>query len=46
MEMQDFNLYELSRDYGEVPFVFWEAYDIGREYMEKFVARIGGSEHK
>ena len=46
MGMQDFNLYELSTDYGEATFGFGEAYNIGGEYMEDLVARTGGSGHK
>ncbi len=46
MGMQDFNLYELSTDYGEATFGFGEAYNIGGEYMEELVARTGGSGHK
>jgi len=46
MGMQDFNLYELSTDYGEATFGFGEAYNIGGEYMEEFVPRKGGSGHK
>jgi len=46
MGMQDFNLYELSTDYGEATFGFGEAYNIGGEYMEEFVPRTGGSGHK
>ncbi len=45
MGMQDFNLYELSTDYGEATFGFGEAYNIGGEYMEDLVARSGGSGH-
>lgn len=44
--MADFNLYELSTDYGEATFGFGEAYNIGGEYMEEFVPRSGGSGHK
>ena len=44
--MADFNLYELSTDYGEATFGFGEAYNIGGEYMEDLVARTGGSGHK
>ena len=46
MGMQDFNLYELSTDYGEATFGFGEAYNIGGEHMEELVARTGGSGHK
>ena len=46
MGMQDFNLYELSTDYGEATFGFGEAYNIGGEYMEELVPRMGGSGHK
>ena len=46
MGMQDFNLYELSTDYGEATFGFGEAYNIGGEYMEEFMPRSGGSGHK
>lgn len=46
MGMADFNLYELSTDYGEATFGFGEAYNIGGEYMEDLVARTGGSGHK
>ena len=46
MGMQDFNLYELSTDYGEATFGFGEAYNIGGAYMEEFVPRTGGSGHK
>jgi heme oxygenase (biliverdin-IX-beta and delta-forming) len=46
MGMQDFNLYELTTDYGEATFGFGEAYNIGGEYMEEFVPRTGGSGHK
>lgn len=46
MGMQDFNLYELSTDYGEATFGFGEAYNIGGEYMEDLVARTGGGGHK
>jgi len=44
--MADFNLYELSTDYGEATFGFGEAYNIGGEYMEDLVARTGGSGHQ
>lgn len=43
MGMQDFNLYELSTDYGEATFGFGEAYNIGGEYMEDFVTHADGS---
>ena len=46
MGMADFNLYELSTDYGEATFGFGEAYNIGGEYMEELVPRTGGSGHK
>ena len=46
MGMQDFNLYELSTDYGEATFGFGEAYNIGGEYMEELVARQGNGGHK
>jgi putative heme iron utilization protein len=46
MGMQDFNLYELSTDYGEATFGFGEAYNIGGKNMEEFVPRAGGSGHK
>jgi len=46
MGMQDFNLYELSTDYGEATFGFGEAYNIGGEYMEELVARQGSGGHK
>ncbi len=46
MGMQDFNLYELSTDYGEATFGFGEAYNIGGEFMEELVTRTGGSGHK
>lgn len=46
MGMQDFNLYELSTDYGEVTFGFGEAYNIGGEYMEELVPRQGSGGHK
>jgi len=46
MGMQDFNLYELSTDYGEATFGFGEAYNIGGTYMEDLVARTGESGHK
>ena len=44
--MQDFNLYELSTDYGEATFGFGEAYNIGGENMEKLVPRQGSGGHK
>ena len=46
MGMQDFNLYELSTDYGEATFGFGEAYNIGGEQMEELLPRQGGSGHK
>ena len=46
MRMQDFNLYELSTDYGEATFGFGEAYNIGGEHMEELLSRQGGSGHK
>lgn len=46
MGMQDFNLYELSTDYGEGTFGFGEAYNIGGEYMEDLVPRQGSGGHK
>ncbi len=46
MGMADFNLYELSTDYGEATFGFGEAYNIGGEYMEELLPRQGGSGHK
>ncbi len=46
MGMQDFNLYELSTDYGEATYGFGEAYNIGGKYMEDLVPRVGGSGHK
>ena len=46
MGMQDFNLYELSTDYGEATFGFGDAYNIGGEHMEELVARTGGTGHK
>ncbi len=46
MRMQDFNLYELSTDYGEATYGFGEAYNIGGEYMEELVARKGSGGHK
>lgn len=46
MRMQDFNLYELSTDYGEATFGFGEAYSIGGEHMEELLSRQGGSGHK
>ena len=45
MGMQDFNLYELSTDYGEATFGFGEAYNIGGEFMEELVKRTGGTGH-
>lgn len=46
MGMADFNLYELSTDYGEATFGFGEAYSIGGEHMEELVSRTGGGGHK
>lgn len=46
MGMQDFNLYELSTDYGEATFGFGEAYNIGGDNMEKLVPRQGSGGHK
>ena len=45
MGMTDFNLYELSTDYGEATFGFGEAYSIGGEFMEDLVERTGGTGH-
>jgi len=45
MGMADFNLYELSTDYGEATFGFGEAYNIGGEHMENLVKRSGGTGH-
>lgn len=46
MGMQDFNLYELSTNYGEATFGFGEAYSVGGEHMEELLSRQGGSGHK
>ena len=45
MGMSDFNLYELSTDYGEATYGFGEAYNIGGEFMEDLVKRSGGTGH-
>ena len=45
MGMQDFNLYELTTDYGEATYGFGEAYNIGGEFMEELVKRTGGTGH-
>jgi len=45
MGMSDFNLYELSTDYGEATYGFGEAYNIGGEFMEELVKRTGGTGH-
>jgi len=45
MGMNDFNLYELTTEYGEATFGFGEAYNIGGEFMEEFVPRTGGTGH-
>lgn len=45
MGMQDFNLYELSTDYGEATYGFGEAYNIGGEFMEDLVKRTSGTGH-
>lgn len=45
MGMSDFNLYELSTDYGEATYGFGEAYNIGGPFMEDLVKRTGGTGH-
>ncbi|MDF1882031.1 pyridoxamine 5'-phosphate oxidase family protein [Sulfurimonas sp. MAG313] len=45
MGMSDFNLYELSTDYGEATYGFGEAYNIGGKFMEELVQRTGGTGH-
>ena len=45
-QMQDFNLYALTPIYGEATFGFGEAYHIGGEQMNLFVARDGDSGHQ
>ena len=47
MGMQDFNLYELSTNYGEATFGFGEAYNIGTEItgMDKKQLQALAAEH-
>jgi putative heme iron utilization protein len=45
-QMQDFNLYALTPVYGEATFGFGDAYLIGGEEMNLFVARDGGNGHR
>ena len=46
MEMNDFNLYELTATAGEATFGFCEAHSVGGENGEMLLPRQGGSGHK